>query len=67
MEGSQRTLRPGSVPTIWINQTLTFQEPPSSRSVRKRKKVSTCSLLFSSCNCKYIPYYANLMNSATDL
>ena len=64
MEGWQRTLRPGSVPTIWTNQT--FQEPPSSRSVRKRKKVSTCSLLFTSCNCKYIPYYANLMNSATD-
>lgn len=39
VEGSQRTLRPGSVPSIWMNKTS--QEPCTSRSVRTRKKVST--------------------------
>ena len=44
VEGSQRTLRPGSVPSIWMNKNS--EEPPTSRSVRTRKKVSTCFLLF---------------------
>lgn len=39
VEGSQRTPRPGSVPSIWMNKTS--QEPCTSRSVRTRKKVST--------------------------
>jgi len=43
VEGSQRTLRPGSVPTIWMKQKS--QEPCSLRSVQSRKKVSTCFLL----------------------
>lgn len=75
-EGSQRTLRPGSVPTIWIKQSS--QEPSSSRSVRNRKKVSTC-FFFSCClhfinsstlqlvvflisECKLVPYFA-ILNS----
>ena len=44
VEGSQRTLRPGSVPSIWMNNNS--EEPSTSRSVRTRKKVSTCFLLF---------------------
>lgn len=43
-EGSQRTLRPGSVPSVRMNKN--FQEPATSRSVRTRKKVSTCFLTF---------------------
>ncbi|XP_068741986.1 THAP domain-containing protein 10-like [Montipora capricornis] len=37
VEGSQRTLRPGSVPSIWRNKYS--HEPSTSRSVRTRKKV----------------------------
>ena len=44
IEGSQRTLRPGSIPSIWMNKNS--EEPPTSRSVQTRKKVSTCFLLF---------------------
>jgi len=44
VKGSPRTLRPGSIPTIWMKQIS--QEQCSSRSVQTRKKVSTCFLLF---------------------
>ena len=44
VERSQRTLRPGSVPSIWMNKNS--EEPPTSRSVRTRKEVSACFLLF---------------------
>lgn len=44
VKGSPRTLRPGSIPTIWMKQIS--QEQCSLRSVQTRKKVSTCFLLF---------------------
>jgi len=44
VKASQRTLRPGSIPTIWMKQNS--QEPCSLRSVRARKKVGTHLLLF---------------------
>ena len=47
VEGSRRTPRSGSVSTIWLQKTA--QEPPSSRSERKRKRVSRHVLLV----CKY--------------
>lgn len=44
VKASQRTLCPGSIPTIWMKQNS--QEPCSLRSVWTRKKVSTRFLLF---------------------
>lgn len=39
VESSQRTPRPGSVPSIWMNKNS--QESSTSRSVRTRKKLVT--------------------------
>ena len=60
VEGSLRTLRSGSVSTIWLQKTA--QEPPSSRSERKRKRVSRHVLLASILHrlCSYISKFTTL-------
>lgn len=60
VEGSRRTLRPGSFPTIW--RKLPSQEPSSSRRVRTRRKVklvsiSTCSVCLHLFWCTFRTYY----------
>ena len=45
--GSQQTLRPGSIPSIWMSQDSQAKEPSTSRSVQTRKKVKHMLLVVS--------------------